>query len=227
METQFTLIFFEHGMYHANKDRLKEIIRRYGLIWNEGRRRSGISYELMIDIYRTFKIEDNIIEDKLLEGRGGSSGIWESSSNAIKIIVFDTVEGEHFPVLLVYKGDESSFYKEFILECIGIGCEISKVVEKEDGEFEQIFRKKKNIKMMMLLNDSFATRKIMEDNFLRRIKNMEKVGEISSVEFIDGWKNLINKWGTYTDKMLIDDFCNNMKDEIDKNEIEKGDKNNA
>lgn len=224
METKFTVIYLENGMYHTNKDSIKEIIRRYGLIWNDTKLRSGMSYDLMVDIYKTFKIEDNIVGDKSLVGRGGSSGIWESSTNAVKIIVFDKiVEDEHLPVLLVYKGDEGAFYKEFVVHCISIGCEVSKVIEKEgsEGEYEQIFRKKKNIEMMLLLNDSFASRKIMVDNFLGRMKAMEKVGEMSSGEFIEGWKALIMKYGTYTDKMLIDNYFDKG---IEENE---GEKNNA
>lgn len=228
METKFTIIYLENGMYHTNKDSIKEIIRRYGLIWNDTKLRSGMSYDLMVDIYKTFKIEDNIVGDKSLVGRGGSSGIWESSTNAVKIIVFDKiVEDEHLPVLLVYKGDEGAFYKEFVVKCISVGCEVSKVIEKEgsDGEYEQIFRKKKNIEMMLLLNDSFASRKIMVDNFLGRMKAMEKVGEMSSEEFIDGWKTLIMKHGTYTDKMLFDEYFEYDND-LDKDENE-GEKNNA
>lgn len=211
-------------MYHDNKDKLKGIIHKYGLIWNSGKVRSGMSYDVMVDIYKTFKIEDDILGDSLVEGRGGSSGIWESPTNAVKIIVFDKSDDEnlHLPVLLVYKGDEGAFYKEFIVGCIGIGGEISKVIEREglDGEYEQVFRKKKNIKMMLLLNDEFASRKIMVDNFLRRMKSKEKVGELSSSEFIEGWKGLIEKYGTYTDKMLFDNFINiNNVDNNVENEI--------
>jgi hypothetical protein len=232
METnQFTLIFLEKGIYHENKDVLKEIIHRYGLIWNGGKVRSGLSYDVMVDIYKTFKIEDNLVGDKLVEGRSGSSGIWESPTNAVKIVVFDKSEDENLyvlPVLLIYKGDEGAFYREFILKCIGVGSEISKVIEREgsNGEFEQVFRKKKNIKMMMLLNDSFASRKIMVDNFHRRMKLMEKNGELFSNEFIEGWKGLIEKYGTYTDKMLFDNFINSDNvdsNNVDSDNVEKGD----
>jgi hypothetical protein len=191
-----------------------------------------MSYEVMVDIYKTFKIEDNIVGNVSIEGRSGSSGIWESPNNAIKIIVFDKSEDEniHLPVLLVYKGNESVFYKEFILACIEVGCEISKVVEREDGEYEQIFRKKKNVKMIKLLNDESASRKIMINNFINRITVMKDEGITYSNDFVKGWKALINELGTYTDKMLFDNFFySNIEDNEDGINIDnnKRDEKNA
>jgi hypothetical protein len=234
METnQFTLIFFENGMYYVNRELLKEIISKYGLAWNVAKLRSRMSYTVMEDIYKVFKIEDLVIDSEIVKGRSGSSGIWESPTNAVKIIVFDKAEDENLelPVLMVYKGDESAFYKEFLLKCIEMGCEISKVIEKEDGEYEQIFRKKKNVKMMKLLNDELAIRQIIINNFCGRIKAMKRVGAVYSNDFIEGWVALISERGTYTDKMLIDNFCNNIEnnnieDDIENNNIEDDMENN-
>ncbi len=211
---EFTVIWFDYGMYHSNKYGLKKIIHEYGLAWNEGKVKTDLDYEVLVDIYKVFRVENRVVGDKNIEDRSGVSGIWESRENVIKIIMFDKKdENEHLPVLMVYKGEESGFYKEFIRLCVNIGCEISKIVEGENGEYDEIFKRKKNVLLYSMLSDEFSQRQLMIDGFLRRVKELEVVGNMTSKEFISGWKELINKYGTYTDKMLFSETCSELYSE--------------
>lgn len=212
---EFTVIWFDYGMYHNNKYRLKKIIHGYGLVWNGGKVRNDLDYEVLVDIYKVFRVENRVVGDKKVEGRSGASGIWESMGNAVKIIMFDKKnESEHLPVLMVYKGEESGFYKEFVRYCINIGCEVSKVVEGENGEYDEIFKRKKNVLLYTMLSDEFSQRQLMIDGFLRRVKELEVIGNMTSKEFVRGWKELISKYGMYTDKMLFNELSSEMYSEI-------------
>ena len=204
---EFTTIFFGYGVYSQNKDRLKKMMSKDGFKWNASKMKLGVSSDVIVEAFKFFKCENRI--DDNLKGRGGSTGVWEVGDRAVKIIMFDKKsEDEHLPVLLVYKGTENEFYRSFISECIKLGCEIGKVVETEKG-VEEIFKKRVNIELVTKLDSVEGSKEVMKEMFINRVNELKGLGYFFSENFIKGWKNCIDKYGLYTDKMLYAEQQNN------------------
>lgn len=200
---EFTTIYFDYSVYSQNKDRLKRMMNKFGFRWNASKMKLGLSNTQVVEVFKFFKVDNRINDDKNLVGRNGSGGVWEVGENAIKIIMFDKKsDDEHLPVLLVYKGTESDFYKGFIGECVKLGCEIGKIVESEKG-MEEIFKKRINVDLIDRLNNVEASKEAMKINFINRVEQLKYIGYLFSESFIKKWCELIDKYGYYTDKMLF------------------------
>ncbi len=218
--TEYTIIYFGYGTYSLNKESVRKIINDNGLVWNENKIKTDLPFEDILNVYKTFKIDDKIINDTNLIGRLGSVGIWNNSENAIKIIIFSKKDKDgSLPVLLIFKGDEtSSFYKTFIKYCISLGCTISKVVE-DDGKFKEVFRKRINIELISNLDNDEETKKVLIELFKLTIDH----GYIKfSDSFLSKWKECINKYGNYrmSDLSLeIEKINESRKNKIGKIEI--------
>lgn len=222
----FTTVYFNYNVYTNNKIQLKKIISKHGLKWIPSKMKMGISWNEICEVAKFFKVEDRVIEDKNLVGRNGSTGMWESSSEAIKIFMFDKkVDSEHLPVLIVYKRNivsekSSIFYNEFVSECIKLGCEIGKLIEDE-GKLQLIFKKRVNIELAARLDTVEGSKEVVKEMFINRISELGNIGYKFSSSFIEGWKKCIDKYGIYTDKMLYDEFDNiNKKREDEKIKID-------
>lgn len=200
---EFTTIYFDYGIYSPNKVKLKKIISEYRLKWIPSKMKLGISNEELFKAFKFFKVDNRVVNDENLKGRNGSVGIWESSSEAIKIIMIDKKEdSEHLPVLLVYKGIETSeFYQKFIQACIKLGCEVGKIIETEKG-MEEIFKKRINIDLVNKLDSVEGTKEVMKEMFQNQINSMSNVGHLFSDDFIREWKKCIEKYANYTREML-------------------------
>jgi hypothetical protein len=163
----------------------------------------GLSPKDVKEIYETFHFEDRL--DEKLKDEVGISGIFENGKEKVKIVLFDNTE---YPGLLVYKGSKGMFFKEFSKFLVELGGDIAHVVDREDiGEYEVLFRRRKNLALSSLLGDALEERKVLTENFLRKVKAEKLVGNMNSVEFIEGWISMINKWGTITDKSVIKDVA--------------------
>ena len=211
--TELINIFFNYGIYSLNKENIKKIISDNGLRWNENKVKLELSYEDILDIYKLFKIEDKIINDKTLKDRIGSVGMWNDLNNAVKIIIFSKKYDDEFPpVLLVFKGDETcSFYKTLIKYCVSLGCTISKIVEL-DGKFEEVFRKRINVELISALDNDEETKKMLINLF-----DFDISKSYFSDSFVIKWKECIKNWGLQT--------VNDLKIEIEKsNEMKKNNK---
>lgn len=207
MTEVFTVIFFNYNSYHDNKHRLDKIRNKYSVKWND-LKTIELNYEAILGIYSVFGYKDYIFNDNIVKGRKGISGIWETSDRtcAVKGIFFEKKnKEEHLPVLIVYKGIEGVFYEEFIRYCIGIGCTISKVIEK-NGKFEEMFKKKKldsqTIERFLRFE---GTKDVMMEMFVDKTFQLMNV---FSNSFIEEWKRLIEKHGLRSDKMLYNTIEN-------------------
>lgn len=189
---EYTVIHFDYGSYLSNKVEVKKIISDHELIWKDTKVKIGLPYESILGIYKFFKIDDKLINDKRLVERTGSIGIWSNPESAIKIVIFDKKnKEEQLPVLLIYKGTETcKFYREFMASCIRFGCTLSKVVEN-NNICEEIFRKQLNFELINSLNNDEENKRIIERNFT--IHN-EIRGNYSN-DFIGKWKSCIQKYG--------------------------------
>lgn len=75
-----------------------------------------------------------------------------------------------------------------------------------NGTYELVFRRRKNIILSKQLRNEVEGRKVLVDNFLRKIKEEKRIGNMSSDEFVWGWVGLINKYGMTTDKVVIEEL---------------------
>jgi len=208
--TELTMIYFNYNIYNANKVKVKNIISKYGLSWQASKMKLGLPHEIILEAYKLFKIDDKISKDENLKGRSGSVGLWSNEKFSVKIIMFDKkTEDEHLPVLLVFKGIETSeFYHDLMAYCANLGCTISKIVEV-DGKYEEIFRKRINIELVNDLNSVSGTKKVLCNMFDNHINNTGH-GKFSD-SFIAKWKECIKKYGNYTFRDLINEMIENEK----------------
>ncbi len=213
--SEFTVIYFDYGVYSNNKIKVKKIMSDNGLKWNF-KKNLDLGPEEVLNNFEIFGRLDKISDDKLLNGRKGSQGVWESEENAIKAVMIEKKsEDEHLPVLMIFKGNETGeFYKKFIGYCIGLGCTIAKVVE-EEGKFLKIFEKRVNIELVSRLDSVEGSKSVMKEMFLNRIDELSGIGYKFSSSFIEGWKECISKYGFYTTKELYDEIEKN-------NELRRG-----
>lgn len=198
---ELILVWLDQGVYNSNRDELKNIMRKYGLVQNVSKT-VGLNYKDIKEIYETFHFEDRL--DEKLKNEDGISGIFEGGGEAVKIIIFDDVMK---PALIVYKGTKGTFFKEFVELLVEVGGDVGQVVDMEGtGTYELIFRRRKNIVLSEKLRNYVEERKVLTENFIRKIKAEKQVGNMSSDEFIKGWVSLINKYGTITDKAVIEEL---------------------
>ncbi len=204
--TEYTTIYFDYGIYHSKKVKVKKIISSYGLLWNHGKIKD-LSVDEMLKVFEVFKCGDKTKNDNNLRSRAGSSGVWKSGNNSVKIIMFNKVrEDEHLPVLMIVKGESNIFYQKFIKYVVGLGCEVGKVVESEDGKFEEIFKKKINVELVEKLNNVELIKESIKNNFLCHMEELKRHGVGMSESFIKGWIDCIYKYGEYTFNMLIQEI---------------------
>jgi hypothetical protein len=212
---EFTTFYFDYNIYNSNKIKLKKIINNYGMKWNNGKMKLEISWDELLESFKFFKCDDKIISDKNLVGRTGSVGLWESSKEAVKIITIDKKdESEHLPVLLVHRGEEGEFYKDFIKTCVPLGCEIGKIVETEEG-FEVLFKKRINVDLVEKLGNIELNKDTMKENFMNKIEELKKHGHEFSDDFVVGWIRCIYKYGYYSLNDLLAEIGNRKRLEGD------------
>lgn len=198
---ELIVIWLDYGLYGSNRNELKNIMNKYGLIQNISKV-VGLNYNDIKEIYETFHFEDRL--DEKLKNEDGISGIFEGGGEAVKIVKYDDMQK---PVLIVYKGSKGAFFKVFATFVINLGGDIGQVVDMEGaGTYELIFRRRKNIALSKNLRNFVEERKVLTENFLRKIKAEKQVGNMSSDEFIRGWVELINKYGTLTDRTVIEEL---------------------
>lgn len=203
---EYTVIWFDYGLYNRNKRNLKKIRDEYGLVWNEGKI-TQLSWDEIIEAFKLFGMGDKISRDTELLERSGSAGVWQSDNNHVKIIMFEKKnEEEHLPVLMVYKGNEGEFYKKYMGYCKDIGCEIAKIVDMGDGKFEEVFKKRINVELIGLLGDNVNIKEVLKKQFMVDIEFKREIGIVFSDEFVKGWVECIDRWGLYTDKMLYEEI---------------------
>lgn len=208
----YTVIYFDYGIYHINKVKVKKMISKYGLAWNKYKIKD-LSIDDIMSVYKTFFMIDKIDDDDNLKDRSGALGVWEfaGSGEAVKIIMFNKKrEDEHLPVLMVYKGrndekEKSNFYNEFIRYILELGCEIKEVsgdvgaggVGSDIFDFKVVSRKKINLEIVSNLDTVEGRKKVEKDMFFNRIEMLMKAGYYFSDTFIVGWINCIDKFGNY------------------------------
>jgi len=209
MIMDYTTIYFDYNIYSINKDNLKKIMFDNGLVFINNKVKNYTWIELL-EIFKYFKADDKIIENKDLLNRNGLTGLWENKNEAVKVVIFDEVLGKNdcLPVFMIYKRNELSnelnnelslFYKKFIGTCINLGCEIGKVVETENGT-ELIFKKKINVKFNDILDDDEKNKKILEELFMNKVNLFP--GQYNST-FVEKWNECIKKYTNYTMKDFI------------------------
>lgn len=220
--TEFTVIYYDYGLYSSNKVKIKRIMSNHGLKWNASKYVEH-NIEETVNSFKIFGYIDKINNDDNLKNRTSSSGIWESSSEAIKAIMLEKRnEEEHLPVMLIFKGTEGSdFYTEFVNYCVKLGCWVSKVVQ-EDDKFTEIFKKRINIELVEKLNNIQLSKSSMKENFLNKISEYKKHGHDFSDTFINGWQDCIQKYGYYSLKDLLNEIekKNELKNDVSKNEVQ-------
>lgn len=198
---ELVVIWLDNGIYNSNRNELKNIMNKYGLIQNISKV-VGLNYNDIKEIYETFHFEDRL--DEKLKNEDGISGIFEGGGEAVKIVKYDDMQK---PVLIVYKGSKGAFFKVFATFVINLGGDIGQVVDMEgNGVYQIEFRRRKNIVLSEKLRDEVEGRKIIIESFLRKVKEEKRTGNISSDEFVCGWVELINKYGTITDRSVIEEL---------------------
>ncbi len=185
--TNYYIIYFVDDLYHNNKVKLKQIMKRYGLSWDWSKLES-LSAKQIDGIYKLTGIKNTV-------NRSGSSGVWSNGTDSVKALMFEKQnKDEHLPVLMICKFEvRKDFYTEFIVYCYKIGCQIVKLT-KDRGEYYFEFRKQlseKKKRLMEMIDKKEATKSIKKDLFLTEIKYRK--GKYSD-SFINGWLNCIDMY---------------------------------
>lgn len=197
---ELIIIWLDNGIYNKNRDELKNIMSKYGVVQNVSKV-VGLNSRDIKEIYEAFHYEDRFDEEVKEDG---ISGVFEGSGEAVKIVKYDDMEK---PVLIVYKGSKGVFFKELAEFLIELGGDVGQAVDMEgNGTYELVFRRRKNIILSKQLRNEVEGRKVLVDNFLRKIKEEKRIGNMSSDEFVRGWVGLINKYGMTTDKVVIEEL---------------------
>lgn len=198
---ELIVVWLDHGLYDSNRNELINIMNKYGLVQNVSKV-VGLNYRDIKEIYTDFHFEDRL--DEKLKNEDGISGVFENNEEKVKIVKYDNME---HPALIVYKGSKGAFFKVFATFVINLGGDIGQVVDVEGaGTYELIFRRRKNITLNRMLRDEVEGRKVIVEGFLRKVKEEKRTGNMSSDEFVRGWIEMINKYGTITDRAVIEEL---------------------
>ncbi len=177
-------------LYDWNKhgDEIKKMFHDNKLKWNSTKIKKLTTEELLNE-YIKFKVDKDF---KIEESMIGSSGIYENTNIAIKIIkiesVVETVD-DIDNILIVYKGIEEKFYIELMKKFRNIGCTIIKIVNDEI-----IFKSRINVKLINSLNDIQGEKNVKIRNFIEKTRILDSMfHETYSDDFKRQWIECINK----------------------------------
>ncbi|MDD3474411.1 MAG: hypothetical protein PHP08_00725 [Candidatus Dojkabacteria bacterium] len=210
----YTTIFFEWNMYQLNKHKLQNLRTRFNVIWNDKKLTEDVPYNEIVGIYKIFKCENRVINDTNIRNRKGATGLWSNDVDALKVVVFDTINvNESPPVLMIYKGEEGEFYRVLVKMCADIGCEIGKLIEDRNG-LQVIFKRQLSIGEVKRIRDSEDSKVTLEKEFRNRILELKNVNVELGDEFIEEWKRCIQEYGYYNVRNLTNEIKSNCEGDI-------------
>lgn len=202
----YTTIFFDWNLYQPNKSSIKDLRTKFNIQSNEKKVKENVPYNEILGIYKVFKSENRIINDKNLRNRKGATGIWSGERDTLKIVAFDPVdEKESPPILAIYRGMEETFYKELLKVCIGIGCEIGKLEEDDKSEIKVIFKKQLSLEDIERRKNLDEVKIELEKEFNIRTNELKNIGYELSDIFFQEWESCINTYGYYDIRKLLND----------------------
>lgn len=206
----FTTIFFPINTYQSNKHKLQNLRIRFGVNWNDKKIKENIPYNDILNVYKLFKSENQIINDESLKNRQGATGLWSSETDSLKIIVFNEIdEKESHPVLMIYRGCEEEFYRTLVKMCADIGCVIGKLVEDENGNLIEVFKKQRSIEEVERIRSLESSKNVIKELFNNRISELKNFNCNLSDEFVRKWEKCIEAFGYYDIRNLLNEIGNN------------------
>ncbi len=153
---EYTVVLLYDWNKHGND--IKKMFQDNELLLNSTKTTKLTNDELKEE-YIKFKVDEYINFDSKQTGLSGYYEL-EDKSIIIKIVKNNNIE----KVVLIYKGIEENFYKEFIIKCRDIG---SLVIKIEDDEI--VFIKRINVELIKHLNDIQGEHKIKINNFYEKM----------------------------------------------------------
>ncbi len=168
----YTVILLYDWSKHS--DDIKNMFQDNGLLLNSTKTTELTSKELEEE-YKKFKVDEYFYVNGLTTGIVGLAGYYEldDKSIIIKIIKNNSIDN----MILVYKGTEESFYKEFVVQCKDVG---SLVIKIEDDEV--VFKKRINVELIKKLNDIQGENDVKIKNFIEKMSLNDGI-------FSDDFKN--------------------------------------
>lgn len=157
--------------WSVNSEEIKKILTQNNFVLNLSKTTNLTNDELKNELEK-FKISDKVA----VENFTGISGLYENINIFIKIIkVKDTS-------ILIYKGNEESFYKELLKHCGSIGCLILKIIDDEI-----VFQYIKNVELLSCLNNITNEKTIKIRNFNTKMELYKEQNILYSDDFKNKW----------------------------------------